>query len=447
MRNEAGRAPTRVRFGDFEADLATRELRRRGLRVRVRDQSFQVLAALVEHPGQLVTRDALRERLWADVFVDVEDGLNTAVSRLREALGDLAGRPRFIETLPKRGYRFIAPVTAIAELPGGQGANTQSVDPRASIEYCRGRQAFTHATPDALSAAEEHFEHAIARDPRFALAYDSLAEVYWWRGYFGYVEPRQAFSRGILHAVRALEIDGGLAEAHALLGQYHKQLHYEWPEVEREMASALDLDPGSAVVRGRYALNFLMPQGRLDEAIRELEHALELDPVQSLTLAFLAITLLLARRYEEAIERSRELLSREPRAFWGHLVLGVAYRQQGRSDEAIAEVRRAVELSDGSSMMTGWLGLTLAVGGHAREARSVLERLQARAASGYVPPSSIAWVYIGLGEIDRAFEWLNRAVDGLDQLIMPIRSYAFLDPLRSDPRFDLLLRRMRLGSG
>jgi hypothetical protein len=113
-------------------------------------------------------------------------------------------------------------------------------------------------------------------------------------------------------------------------------------------------------------------------------------------------------------------------------------------DDAIAAYRRALELSGGSAAMLGWLGLSLGLAGQSAEARTLLERIRGMASKAYVPPTAFAWIYIGLGEIDDAFDWLDRAIDACDQFMMPIKSYAFLDPFRSDPRFHALLRKMRL---
>ena len=579
-----------VRFGNFEVDLAAGRLHKRGIHIGLREQSFQVLALLLERPGEVVTREQLRRRLWpADVFVDFDNNLNTAVARLREALGDSAEHPRYIETLPKRGYRFM---TAVAETPasekrpaepaarlavlpflnlsgdsaqeyfsdamtdeiitelaglapdalrviarttamrykgshkdvtriahelgveyvveggvqraedrvalnvqlvrasdqmhvfarryqaelagvftmqscvardiaahidnehitnamrtsaaGAIGRRARMKDPGAYDEYLLGRSCMARVTPEAFAVARQHFEEALSRDPGFALAYDGLAELYWYLAYFGFMSPRDAFSTGVLYAMRALEIDNSLGETHALLGLYHKQLNYDWPEVEREMARALELSPTSPVVRERYAFNFLMPHARHDEAAAELELALLWDPQSVALRSQLSVVLAFARRYDRAVEEARKILELEPRAYWGHALMGACLRDRGLFNEAIAAYRTALELSGGASSMMGWLGLSLALAGHADEARTMLERLLERAATSYVPPTSFAWIYLGLGEIDRAFEWLDRAVEGRDQFIMPIRSYSFFDPIRSDPRFAALLRKMRL---
>jgi tetratricopeptide (TPR) repeat protein len=340
----------------------------------------------------------------------------------------------------------IVPVaqTIRASLAGRRRTRSHTENFAAYEEYVKGRFQVSAATPEAFAKGRQHFEEAIARDPEFALAYDSLAEIYWYLGYFGFMPPRDAFATGVLYAVRALELDNTLGETHALLGQYHKQLDYNWPEVDREMARALELSPASPIVRVRYAFNSLMPRGRLAEAVAEMERARDIDPLSAYVLVHLAAMLVLQREGEKTRRVARQLLDLDPHAYWGYLVVGASYRDEGKLVEAIAAQRRAVDVSGGAALTLGWLGLTLGLAGEAAEARALLKRLRSMEAHRYVPPTSFAWIHLGLAEYDAAFEWLDRAIDARDQLIMPIKSYAFLDPIRADPRFRELLRKMHL---
>lgn len=296
----------------------------------------------------------------------------------------------------------------------------------------------------ARATAKQHLERAIALDPEFALGHDTLAEFYWYLGYLGLVSPREAFSAGMAHARRAIEIDDSLAETHAMLGQFHKTVDYNWPEVHGEMTLALRLDPNSPLVRMRHAVSWLMPQGRLEEAAAELERALEFDPLAFEVRYWLAIMLLLSGRYERGIDECRKILDIDPDYPLAHFAMAACYRYLKMFDEALAAQRRAVELTGGSAMMLGWLGLALAESSETGQARDVLQRLHGMAAQGYVAPCSFAWVHLGLKEIDTAFEWLNRAVQECDQLMMPIKTYGFFAPIRADPRYFALLRRMNL---
>jgi TolB-like protein len=571
-----------VRFDCFEVDLTSGELRKNGSLIHLREQAFQALALLLEQSGQVVTREDLRRRLWpGDVFVDFENNLNNAIARVREALGDSAEHPRFVETLPKRGYRFIAAasraassadvaapararlavlpfvnlsgdpgqeyfsdamteeiITELAALApehlaviarttamrykgtdkdverigrelsvdfvveGGvrrhddrvtitaqlirasdqthllarryeaelhdvfdlRGAVAEAIaaalgiapappasrrprrkpteDMEAYTLYLRGRLQIQRETPEGFAIGKQCLEQAIARDPRFALAYDALAELYWYLSFFGIVPVMEVCATGILYMMQALDIDDTLAETHALLGLYRKLPDFNWTDVKREMDRARELNAASPLVRIRYAIGWLMPECQFEEAARELEAALEADPQSTFPRTWLSCMLWLDRRYDRAIEQGRLTVEFDPGAFAGYLVLGLALREKGRFDDAIAAHRTAVELSNGSPLMLGWLGLALGQAGHSAEARAVLARLNALANAGYVPPSSFAWTHYGLGEIDQAFRWMDRAVDGRDQMMMPIQSYPFLDPVRTDPRYVALLRKL-----
>ncbi len=330
---------------------------------------------------------------------------------------------------------------------GAPAAGKSVPDLVAYNEYVQARPHVDNVlTMESLAEARRHLENAVARDPEFAAAHDALAETYWYLGYFGFLRPRDAFSAGIVHAIRALEIDNTRAETHALLGQFHKTADYNWGEVRREMALALQLDSGSPIVRVRYAVSDLMPHGRLDEAIAELERALQLDPLSGYPRGWLGFMLAFAGDYERAAAEALRAIELNPANWAAYLAISACQRYRGNSQKAIAAQRRCVEISGNAAGMLGWLGLTLAGCGETTEARDILRRLCDMAAKGYVPPTSFAWIHLGLREIDTAFEWLDRAVAECDQYMMPIKSYGFLDPIRSDPRFAALLRKMNLES-
>jgi TolB-like protein len=336
----------------------------------------------------------------------------------------------------------IAQSTRAGGIPEGAAKKKPTEDVVAYNLYLQGRyRIFT----DVLSA-KDYFEKVIVRDPRFALAYDGLGGCYWWIGFVGLMSPRDAFSAGLWAALRAIEIDSTLAETHALLGQFRKVPDYNWAEVQREMDLALELNPVSATVRLRRALSWLLPMGRLDEAAAELETALELDPMDLSMRSWLGVMHWLARQYDRAEEVVRLLLQIDPKSVWAYDLLGEIRCQQCKFEEAVAAFRRGDELSGSPRAFTGvaWLGFALARSGNVAEARALLSRLQVRAEHAYVPACCFAWTHFGLGEIDETFVWLDRAIDEFDPMIVPIKSYPFLDPIRSDPRFAALLRKMNL---
>lgn len=332
--------------------------------------------------------------------------------------------------------------------------NRPSVDLSSWNELIQGRYVFNQPTPERMERAKRHFEAALDIDPGFALAHDALAEFYSYLGYFGIIRPIDAYSVGISHALAAVDADPSLAEAHAVLTEYHKQLDYNWSAAKRQMEKALELDPASPLVRCRHALAILMPRNRIDEAIREVERALELDPLSAYAQTWLGLMLLFGRDYDRAISEARRLQELEPASPWPHFVIGIACRQKYAdaaqsgnpmpelADEAIREHRMAVELSAGLNYHLGWLGLALGVCGHEAEAREVLARLERSAQ--YNLPTNLGQIHYGLGEIDAAFEYFDRAIEERDQNMMPILSYAHWDPIRSDPRFAQLVRKMKL---
>ncbi len=319
-----------------------------------------------------------------------------------------------------------------------------AVDAEAHGAYLEGRYYFARGTPDALAKAKACYERAIARDHRFALAYDSLAELHWFLGFFGGVPPREAFSVSTWHALRALELDDSLAETHALLGMLRKELDYNWPEVDRELRRAFELNRQSPLVRLRYAICGLLPHGRVAEAMTETEGVLQTDPLSLFTRWWVAVAAMLARRFDRSIEEGRHMIALDATHFLGHWALGMGLDGTGAVAEAAATLQRAHELSGGMPFTLGFLAYACGRAGRRDDARALLEGAQRAAATGYVPPSTFAFGHIGLGEWNAAFEWLDRAVDGRDPLIMPIKTYLFLDPVRDDPRYRALLAKMNL---
>jgi len=310
--------------------------------------------------------------------------------------------------------------------------------------YLQGRYQFYRGTPEGFAKSKEYYERAIALDANFALVHDALAELYWFMGFFWILPPKETFSLGILAALRALEIDDRLAEAHAILGMFRKELDYNWPEVEREMKRALELSPASPTVHVRYALALLLPHGRLEEAVREVETALRADPLSLFVRWVLAIMLMLRRTPDPLLEQARQMLELDSNHYLAHWLLGLGYVLKGMWGEAVAALRKSAELSARSPVILGYLGWLYGAIGQADEARKTLAELDEMAQIRPVPPTSLAWVYLGLGDADRAFEWMEKAIEVRDPLIFPIKTFPHLDPLRADPRFGALLQKMNL---
>jgi tetratricopeptide (TPR) repeat protein len=271
-----------------------------------------------------------------------------------------------------------------------------------------------------------------------------LAELYWYLGLFGAMPPRDAFSQSTWHALRALELDDSMAETHALLGMLRKELDYNWPEVDRVLRLALELNRESPLVRLRYAISGLLPHGRMDEAVAELDAVLQTDPLSLHVRWWLAGMAWMARRPDRSIEEGRHMIALDSTHFMGHWALGMGLDQTGRAAEAVADLEKAHELSGGMPFTLGFLAYAYGRWGRPDDARGLLEHAHELGSERYYPPSALALGYIGLEEWDAAFEWMDRAIEARDPIIMPIKTYPFLDPVRGDPRYRALLQKMHL---
>jgi TolB-like protein len=326
-----------------------------------------------------------------------------------------------------------------------RGRRRREVDVEAHRLYLEGRYYFARGTPPALGQAKACFERAIERDPGFALAFDSLAELYWYLGFFGNVPPREAFAQSTWHALRALELDDTLAQTHALLGMLRKELDYNWPEVDREHHRARELNRESPLVRLRYAISGLLPRARIDEAAAEIDAMLQSDPLSVFVRWWAAIMAYLGRHWPRMIDEGRHMIALDSTQFFGHWALGMASIESGLlPDEAVPALEKAHELSGGIPFTLGFLAYGYGRAGRQGDAGALIERAQTMAATAYLPPSTLALAYVGLDDWDAAFEWWSRAIETRDPLIMPVQTYVFFDPVRTDPRYREMLRHMNL---
>jgi serine/threonine-protein kinase len=318
------------------------------------------------------------------------------------------------------------------------------ITPEAHALFLEGRHYFAKGTPEALAQARDCFERAIELDPNFAFAYDSLAELYWYLGFFGGVPPRESFSQGMWHALRALELDDTLAETHALLGMLRKELDYNWPEVDREFRRARELNRESPVVRLRYAISGLLPHGRIDEAAAEVDAALQSDPLSLLVRWWVGTMAYLGRRPERVLDEGQHMVALDPTHFLGHLVVGLGSIESGAADEAVTALEKARELSGGIPITLGYLAFAHGRAGRRDDARKLLDQMETMATKAYVPPSALALGHVGLDDWDAAFHWWDQAVEVRDPIIVPIKTFPFFDPVRDDPRYRAMLCRMNL---
>ena len=612
-----------IRFGVFEVDPRSGELRKKGFRVKLQDQPLQVLLAVLEKPGEVVTREELRSKLWpADTFVDFEHGLNAAMKRLRDALGDTAENPRYIETLPRRGYRFIATtvpdaiqpeqiqspprrrfwllacaaLTVIAAVLFAQDAgglrsrllarspaqaqvhslavlpltnlsgdpqqeyfsdgmtevltddlskigtlrvvsrtsamrykatkkslaeiarelnvdgviegsvlrsgnrvritaelidarmdqhlwgqtyerdlgdvlllqsavaqaiaeriharltpqeesrarSTSVVNADAYEAYLKGRfyGAEVTGTGAALQRAEGYYEDSVRKDPRFALAYAGLADCFLDQGAFRLVPPQDAYRQASAAIQKALQLDPALSEAHSSLGYLNWQFAWDWQAAEKELRYAVELNPNS-IVGHETLVWFLGWSGRREEALAEVDKMRQLDAAYPFIPLQESGVYYHQRDYKALVEAGEKSVGGYSNGWQSHYFLAVGYEGTGRPTRAIPEYQRAVELSEADTDTMAGLAHAYSATGRRNEAEKILRQLQTRSKTDYVSPYMIGVIYSGLGNKDKAFQFLEKAYkEKSPDVVYFLRTDLRIDTLRSDPRFEDLLRRM-----
>jgi len=591
------------RFGHFELSEREGELRKGGVRIKLQEQPFRVLVELVANSGNLVSREDLHKQLWsADTFVDFDVGLNSAIRKLRQALNDDAENPRYIETLAKRGYRFVAPVAdgatralesstrdskantppdtgpyptpatveftdSIAVLPfENEGRNPEieylsdgiaetiinnlaqmerlRVIPRTTAFRYKGKlldpaqvgrelrarvvltgrvvqrgerlivgaelidtvhesqlwgRTIDRGIEDILSiqneiAAEisnslhlrltdaekkrltrrptesrdayhlylkamyfanqwtaegvrkgfEYCRQAIEADPIYAEAYTGLAYLYVLAGVFGGAPPVEAFAKAKASAVKALEIDDGIANAHAILGFVRLVYEWDWEGSRAELRRATELAPNLAAGHYAYSHWYLSKQ-LYEEALSEANVALDIDPL-SVTFNYqVGAVRYYARQYSQAIEQLQKATELNPLFVPAYEVLAFAYARDGMSRAATAQAEKALQLLGGDLRGKAiWAGVSALIGNQ-DEARKVLHEIEKESRPPYSPDAvQCAWIHKMLGQRNEALDWLEKALQGRTGSLIYLAAQPEFQDLHGDPRFDALLRRIGL---
>jgi TolB-like protein/DNA-binding winged helix-turn-helix (wHTH) protein/Flp pilus assembly protein TadD len=619
---EAASPPTNiVHFGIFQIDLKARELHKAGVRVKLQEQPFRVLALLVDRAGQVVTREELQQQVWpTDAYVAFDQGLNNAIKKVRDALGDSADSPRFIETLARHGYRFVGPVGALPQrtpkpqarlglhtrwklaliglggasllaglaywawhesgahpgfptakvilavlpfdnlshdpdqeffsdglteemiaqlgklnperltvisrgsvanykdsrlpanqigrelhadylvqgsvrraadrvritvqliqvrdqtdlwadsydrqlkdiltlqdsvariiakeihitLTPGQQTRPQSgnLDPEAYEAYLKGRYYWNKRTGDGLQKALIYFQQAINKDPTYGAAYSGLADCNSGLAWHGFKSPAEALPMANAAALKAIEIDPQSAEAHSSLGLVLTH-RWDWAGAETEYKQALRLDPRYANAHHWYG-DYLSIMGRHDEALLEARQALELDPLNLMIGTWVGRRYYLAGKYDLAIEQGRNTEELDANFAAAHLLLGENYVQVGLHEQGLTELQTAASLSGNSPLYLAQVAVAYASAGKKTEALQIVAQLQSIGSTRYVSPYGLAQIYAALSDKEQAFKWLQIAYE--DRAVW--MSYLAVDPvlesLRSDRRFQDLLRRVHV---
>jgi TolB-like protein/Tfp pilus assembly protein PilF len=569
-------SPPRTRFGSFELDLASGELFKDGRKVALPPKAFEVLKALLERPGEVVTREELRGKLWvADTFVEFDDSLNHAVKKLRQALGDSAEEPEFIETLPRYGYRLIArgsraiepgpqirslavlPLTNLSDDPQqeyfadgmtdalitdvstiravkvisrtsvmqykgakkplpqiarelrvdgviegtvqcsnghvritvqlihattdthlwagsyerdfrdvltlqGEVARAVAreikaaltpeeatrlvsalpVSPKAYEAYLKGQFHWYKLSPGHLDRALSYFQLALEEDPNYALAQVGIANVWLVRADAGFMPPGEAFPKARAAVLKALELNGALAEGHIALANVTALYDRDWPAGEREFRRAIELNPNSADSHFMYA-DFLISMKRSQEWAVEMQRVLDLDPLNPFFQCFYGWHLVYLHQCDDAILHFREALAADPSFPSARMGLWGAHYRKGMHEDALAEAGKFFAVL-GDHEVEDALRRGYAEGGYSRAMYFGAEMLAKRSRRCHVPGVRIARLYAHAGENDQAMEWLQRAFEQRETPLMHLSVAWDWDALRDDPRFRDLLRRVGL---
>jgi serine/threonine protein kinase/tetratricopeptide (TPR) repeat protein len=422
-----------------------------GLRVASRSSAFQF-------KGRSQDLSAIRERL--SVQTALEGGVRKSGNRLR-ITAQLVDLTQGFQLWSGRYDREITDVFAIQdeiagtivetlkiELVGKLGplpSRTTAPDFEIYNLYLQGRFHWNKRTGEGLAKSVTYFEQTIQRDSGYARGYAGLADAYLLLGVYGFARPGEVMPKARQAAMRALAIDDRAAEVYTSLGCLEAVYDWFWGNAERDFLRAIELDPYYPTAHHWYAINFLTPMGRFDEAAQELKIARELDPLSLAINASLGLLCFYARRYEEAVAAYRRTLEIDPRFAMAHFFLGQAEAALGRGAEAVAAIEAALALSPGAAEMEAALGQAYAVAGRAEEAREVLAGLVRRGEKSYVSPALVANVHAALGEREEALTWLERACEERAADLAWIGVRPIFDGLREEPRFQTLLERLGLG--
>jgi len=334
--------------------------------------------------------------------------------------------------------------TLQAKLTGSE-QNAIAAQPTENTEahqlYLKGRYLWNRRTGDNLKKALGYFQQAAEKDPNYALAYVGIADTCGLFPVYGAGAPQEYLPKAKAAAEKALVLDDSLAEAHASMGLIY-YCYFKGAESVKEFERAIQLNPNYATAHHWYGRLTLVMIGQLDRATAEAKRAYELDPVSPIIHADLGGVSLAARRYDEAIQQLRATLEVDPEFYWAHRWLGMAFELKGDTQGAIAEYKRAMELNDDPSTLA-FLAHAYASIGRQEEARQLLAQLTEKAKTRYVQPYAFALVHLGLGEKDQALDWLEKAVQGAGATFLNfIKTDAFFDPLRGDPRFEAVVQKV-----
>ena len=379
--------------------------------LRVGDR-VRITAQLIDAPAD--------KHLWADTYErDSRD-----VLALQDEVALAIAREINVELTPREQARL---------------ANPRTVDPQAHDAYLKGRYYLSIPTEERVRKALEQFEEAIKLDPNFALAYSGMADAY-ILGDDLYFPATEVMPKAKAAAEKALQLDDTLAEAHLSLGAARIQYDYDWPGAETEFRRAIQLNPSFAFGHDQYGF-YLAFRGRLDDSVAESRLAIELDPLSPLALTDSAFALTFQGKYEAAKEQCRNALALDPNNWIGQWTLGWIDIEAGKFSEAVTELEKARAM-DSPPLVAGKLGYAYARSGERTKAEATIIELNQMSSRRYVSSYYTAIVYLGLGDKRRALDGLEKAYEARDWSLLSLKMERIFDPLRSEPRFIALMKKL-----
>jgi len=420
-------------------------IERVGDRIRI---SAQLVDARLDH------------QLWADTY---DRDFKDILSLQSEVARDVAARCEI--KLPARQQWSILPTLS----PTRTARRLDPTESESYEAYLMGRYYWNKRTGSSMKTAAEYFQKAIQKNPRNALPYTGLADFYAFLSLIGGPEiapPKDVMPKAKAAAQQAEQLDGTLAEAHASMGHILHNYDWNWTAAEQEFKQAIQLNPSYATAHHWYS-HYLMQMGRTEQSLAEAMRAHELDPLSPFINNGLARQYFLSRQYDKAITQAQKALEIDSSYVPAVILIGMAYEQKSMFPEAIAEYDHAQELAGSYAVskdkpedkdkdhaapqaaavlpvVVAMQGHALALSGHRAEANAKLQQLVNISRVRYVAPSYLAIIYIGLGNKDEAFEWLEKDLQNRSEHLLYLTTEPMVDPLRSDPRFHALTARVGL---
>jgi len=373
-------------------------------------------------------------------LINVKDSLSLWSAKYDENIDN-------IFALQDKIVNAIAEKLEITLLQNKDQAEAKNKKPTTSVEayelYLKGRSSWNLRTPPDLKKGIDFFQQAIAIDPLYAAAYSGVADCYTALGYGSFMAPKEAFPKALEAATKAIKLDSTLAEPHASLGYYNFYYAWDWAAAEQEFRTAIALNPNYELGYDWYGY-YLTAMKRYDEAKVILEKAKELDPLSVPITTDMGFSVLYSGDYDLAFKKLQAALQMNPRFLMAHIWMGRTYQVKKMYPEAIGEYKKGLELSMNWPVALSVLGNVYGVSGDKANAQKILDTLAALSSKKFVTSYGVATVYTGLGEKDKAFEWLNKAYDERSNWLVWLKADPRWAPLKTDKRYIELVNKVGL---